>query len=345
MPSVKSIQQRIKSVKNTRQITKAMEAVSATKMRRAQRSALDGRPYALAALEMLRNVMQRTEYRPELLAEREVSRAVLVVVTSDKGLAGAFNASVLRKAEAWIVGHSQKYPVDPVRSSITDSRTSSQKGEADLHLGTSSNGDLSQTSNGVDIVTVGKKARDYFQNRKANVVKEFLEFGDYAEPNETKPLSDFLLKGFMARQWDLVEIIYTNFRSTLKQEVVIARIFPVNIEKIKQTIENIIPEHGRFANTTTNYSLLTTNYEYKLEPNPEVVLDALIPHLIETQIFHMILESNASEHSARMVAMKSASENAGDIISELTLEYNKSRQAGITRELTEITAGREALEG
>lgn len=325
MSSVKSIQQRIKSVKNTRQITKAMEAVSATKMRRSQRTALDGRPYALAALEMLGNVMQRTEYRPELLVEREMSRAVLVVVTSDKGLAGAFNASVLRKAEVWIAEHKQKYPVD--------------------------------------IVTVGKKARDYFQSRKAKVAKEFLEFGDYAEPGETEPLSDFLLKGFIARQWDLVEIIYTNFRSTLKQEVVIARVFPVNLEKIKQTIENIIPEHGRFSEnrgitqiaTQINADSIGENpridpresayqYEYKLEPNPESVLDALIPHLIETQIFHMILESNASEHSARMVAMKSASENAGDIISELTLAYNKSRQANITRELTEITAGREALE-
>lgn len=339
MASAKFIQQRIKSVKNTRQITKAMEAVSATKMRRAQRSALDGRPYALAALEMLGNVMQRTEYKPELLAERKVTRVLLAVVTSDKGLAGAFNASVLRKADAWIAEHSPQYPVD--------------------------------------IVTVGKKARDYFSGtavpaqinaddmqtdadrspresassprnstfRRNNVVKEFLEFGDYASPTETQPLSNFLLKGFLAHQWDAVEIIYTNFRSTLKQEVVTARVFPVSIEKIKKTIENIIPEHGRFADTITNRSLLTTYYEYKLEPNPEAVLDALIPHLLATQFFHMILESNASEHSARMVAMKSASENAGDIISELTLAYNKSRQANITRELTEITAGREALEG
>lgn len=307
MSSVKSIQQRIKSVKNTRQITKAMEAVSATKMRRAQRSALDGRPYALAALEMLGNVIQKTEYRPELLAEREVDRAVLVVITSDKGLAGALNASVLRKAEAWITEHNQQYPVD--------------------------------------IITVGKKARDYFQNRKANVVKEFLEFGDHASPVETQPLSDFLLKGFTAHQWDLVEIIYTNFRSTLKQEVVIARVFPLSLEKIKETIAGIVPERGRYANTTDNLQLITDDYEYTLEPSSEAVLDALIPHLLATQIFHIILESNASEHSARMVAMKSASENAGDIISELTLAYNKSRQANITRELTEITAGREALEG
>ncbi|MDO8600868.1 MAG: FoF1 ATP synthase subunit gamma [bacterium] len=345
MPSVKSIKQRIKSVKNTRQITKAMEAVSATKMRRSQRFALDGRPYALAALEMLGNVTQRTEYRPKLLAEREIKRAVLVVVTSDKGLAGAFNASVLRKAEAWIAEHAQQYPVDPVRSLTTSIHDKEPKDEVDLRLSSSLKKVSSLTSNGVDIITVGKKARDYFGNRKGNVIKEFLGFGDYAEPNETKPLSDFLLKGFIAHQWDLVEIMYTNFRTTLKQEVAEARIFPVNLEKIKQTIENIIPEHGRFANTATSYKLQATSYEYKLEPSAEVVLDTLIPHLIETQIFHMILESNASEHSARMVAMKNASENAGEIISELTLEYNKSRQAGITRELTEITAGKEALEG
>jgi F-type H+-transporting ATPase subunit gamma len=315
MSSVKNIKQRIKSVKNTRQITKAMEVVSATKMRKSQAVALAGRPYALAALEMLGNVMQRTEYRPSILAERKINRALLVVITSDKGLAGSFNAAVLRKAEAWISEHSQQYPAD--------------------------------------IAAVGKKARDYFKSRSANVIKEFLGFGDYAKPEETRPLSDFLLSGFTARQWDLIEIMYTNFRTTLKQEVVVARIFPVSIEKIKQTIAGITPEYGKFADATNNpratalglaQQPTTNNYEYKLEPNHEAVLDALIPHLIETQIFHMILESNASEHSARMVAMKNASESAGDIISELTLAYNKSRQANITRELTEITAGREALE-
>ncbi|KKS38515.1 MAG: ATP synthase F1 subcomplex gamma subunit [Parcubacteria group bacterium GW2011_GWA2_42_14] len=334
MPSVKSIKQRIKSVKNTRQITKAMEVVSATKMRKSQQFAIEGRPYALAAMEMLGNVLARTRYRPPLLRKREIKQAALVVVTSDKGLAGAFNSNVLRKAEKWILENKQNYPVD--------------------------------------LVTVGRKSRDYFQNRKENVVKEFIGFGDFIEPNQTKPLSDFLTRGFLKKQWDLVEIIYTNFRSTLKQEVKMVQLFPVDLEKIKDTIVGITPEYGRFAVNSENpksqnspprripglrpseantfasdpnsKQIQNYLYEYKFEPSPKAILNSLIPHLLEMQIFHMILESNASEHSARMVAMKNASENAADIIQELTLQYNKSRQAGITRELTEITAGKEALE-
>ena len=308
MPSVKSIKQRIKSVKNTRQITKAMEVVSATKMRKSQQFAIEGRPYALAAMEMLGNVLARIRYRPPLLRKREVKRAALVVVTSDKGLAGAFNSNVLRRAEKLVGEHKQNYPAD--------------------------------------LVTVGRKSRDHFYNRRENVVKEFIGFGDFIEPSQTKPLSDFLTRGFSKKQWDLVEIIYTNFRSTLKQEVKMVQLFPVDLEKIKETIVGIIPEYGRFAEKDTRYKIQDTRYryEYKFEPSPKAILNSLIPHLLEMQIFHMILESNASEHSARMVAMKNASENAADIIQELTLQYNKSRQAGITRELTEITAGREALE-
>src|SRR3989338_2332137 len=273
MPSVKSIKQRIKSVKNTRQITKAMEVVSATKMRKSQQFAIEGRPYALAAMEMLGNVLARTRYRPPLLRKREIKQAALVVVTSDKGLAGAFNSNVLRKAEKWVEEHKQNYPVD--------------------------------------LITVGRKSRDYFQNRKENVVKEFIGFGDFIEPNQTKPLSDFLTRGFLKKQWDLVEIIYTNFRSTLKQEVKMVQLFPVDLEKIKDTIVGITPEHGKFSEQTAYLSAINQRYqyEYKFEPSPKAILNSLIPHLLEMQIFHMILESNASEHSARMVAMKNASEN------------------------------------
>ncbi|OHA01918.1 MAG: ATP synthase F1 subunit gamma [Candidatus Sungbacteria bacterium RIFCSPLOWO2_02_FULL_51_17] len=317
MPSTKAIKQRIKSVKNTRQITKAMEVVSATKMRKSQGFALDGRPYALAALEMLGNITARTDYRPVLLQERPVNRALVVVVTSDKGLAGAFNANVLRRAEKIVGERESEYPVD--------------------------------------VVTVGKKAREYFGSRSENVVKEFLGFGDFVDPRETNPLSDFMLAGFAHGRWDAADMVYTNFRSTLKQEVRVARVFPVDLERVRETIRNIIPEHGRFAALGGASPDLGSShgvdarerytYEYTCEPSSQAILDALIPHLLGMQIFHMILESNASEHSARMVAMKNASENAADIITELTLQYNKQRQAAITKELTEITAGKEALEG
>ena len=317
MSSTKAIKQRIRSVKNTRQITKAMEMVSAARMRKSQGYALEGRPYALASLEMLGNVLARTPLRSALLEERPVLRAVLVVVTSDKGLAGAFNSNILKRSEKWLANHAQDYPVD--------------------------------------VVAVGKKARDYFsakgrlasdgQNRAPRVVKEFFGFGDYADPAGIRPLAEYLVRGFVGRQWALIEIIYTNFRSTLKQDVAVSRLFPVDIEKVKETIEHIVPERGRFSEKAISLKSSTADYtyEYSFEPSPAIVLESLIPHLLEMQVFHMILESNASEHSARMVAMKNASENAGDIMNELTLQYNKQRQAGITKELTEITAGTEAL--
>ena len=307
MPSLKDIKRRIRSVKNTAQITKAMEVVSATKMRRSQQIALGGRPYALAALDILKNISRRTVVQPAILLPRPVLRTLFLIVTSDKGLAGAFNANVLRLAER--------------------------------HMKDIRAGDYS-------VATVGKKGRDYYAARHIVSVKEFVGFGDFVDRKETEPLAEFLLAGYLQHAWDRVVVLYTNFRTTLKQEARAVEILPINVEKIEEAIGSITPKYGRYAEFTTHNSQPTTyEYEYKFEPSAEAVLEKLIPILFRIQIHHIILESNASEHSARMVAMKNASESAKDLIGELTIEYNKSRQAGITRELTEITGGTEALGG
>ena len=309
MASTKTIQSRIKSVKNTSQITKAMEVVSATKMRKAQAFALRARPYAVASLEMLENLLSRTATLPALLASRPVKKSLLIAITADKGLAGAFNANVLKQADAWI----------EKKRNLKEDFT---------------------------LLTIGKKARDYFALRRVPIQDSFIQFGDYAHIEETLPVADAIIEGFLLGAWDEAEAVYTHFRSTLKQETTLKRVLPVTKEGITAIVEAILPERGRFAELrseereTPHYS-----YEYKIEPSPEEILAGLIPQLLRMHIHHMILESNASEHSARMVAMKSASDNATELIGELTLEFNKSRQAGITRELTEITAGREALEG
>lgn len=322
MPSTKSIKQRIRSVKNTAQITKAMEAVSATKMRKAQGFALIARPYAVASLQMLQNLLLRTEILPPLLQKRGVKTSALLVITSDKGLAGSFNANVLKKAEAWV---------------------ESKKSSGASYV----------------LLTVGKKARDYFTRRGIAAEKSFWGFGDFSELKDTLPVAEEILQGFLSGRWDEVEAIYTNFRTTLKQEAVLKKILPVTKEGIEEIVEGILPEKGKYAEVpVTSYSasiggprqsrdklqVTSYNYEYKLEPSPEEILNKLVPQLLQMHIHHLILESNASEHSARMVAMKNASDKAGELIDELTLSYNKLRQAGITRELTEITAGREALE-
>lgn len=309
MTSTKAIKSRIKSVKNTSQITKAMEVVSATKMRKAQEFAIRARPFAVASIEMLGNLMSRTETRPKLLESRLVKKSLLLVVTADKGLAGAFNSNVLKAAETWI------------RAKEIDTRP-------------------------YTLIAVGKKAKEYCERRKKPMQEHFVKFGDYAHLDETLPVAETVIQGFVLGAWDEADAVYTHFRTTLKQETILKKILPVTKEGIEDIVRAIVPEYGKFSEIENeNHPQLRYSYEYVFEPSAEAILNDLVPQLLRMQIHHIILESNASEHSARMVAMKSASDNARDLMGDLTLEYNKSRQAGITRELTEITAGREALEG
>lgn len=310
MPSAKSIKQRVKSVKNTSQITKAMEVVSATKMRKSQEFALRARPYAAASLEMMKNLLSRTPLSPPLLQSRPVKKSALLVVTSDKGLAGAFNANVIKRVEKW----------------LTDKQLSRRN------------------LDNLKIVTVGKKARDCFARRDAPIQQSFWGFGDFSTLEQTLPVAETVLNGYSAGAFDEVEAVYTNFKTTLIQETVLKRIFPVTEDGIEEMVRGILPERGKYAITNSQFPSPKYTYEYKFEPSPTEILNALVPQLLRMHIHHIILESNASEHSARMVAMKNASDNARDLIAELSLQYNKSRQAGITRELTEITAGKEALE-
>ena len=317
MPPIKAMKQSIKSVKNTSQITKAMEVVSATKMRKAQNFTMCARPFAVASLELLQNLLSRTPVLPPLLQARPVKTSLLLVVTSDKGLAGAFNANVLNLAEKWTA--------------------EKKKNGANFSL-----------------VAVGKRARDYFERRNTPILKSFVGFGDYSTFEETSPMAEEVLKAFLSGQIDEAEAAYTSFRTTLRQEATLKKILPVTKEGIQEIVRSILPESGRYAETEdrrphtaelsgfrqeTRYS-----YEYKFEPSPAEILNILGPRLLQMHVHHIVLESNASEHSARMVAMKNASDNAKELTASLRLIYNKARQTSITKELTEITAGREALE-
>lgn len=306
MPSTKSLKQRIRSVKNTSQITKAMEVVSATKMRRSQEFARAARPFALAGLEMLQNLLKRTTTLPLLLLARPVAHTALLVVTSDKGLAGAFNANVLKNADNWI--REQKLKEVPFF-----------------------------------VITVGKKARDYFEQRGNKPYQSFWGFGDYSRLEQTLPVAQCILDGFIMHTWDQIDAVYTNFRTTLRQETVVKKILPAEEKSLKDAVRAILPEYGKYAETSTPTSNTSYTYEYLFEPSPAEILEALVPQLLRMHVHQIILESNASEHSARMVAMKNASESAAELISGLSLAYNKTRQSGITREIVEITAGAEAM--
>jgi len=308
MAGSRIIKNRIRSTKSIQQITKAMQAVSAVKMRKSESVAIKGRPFALYALNILKKIEQGVGANIKTLSplfretpEALMKKTCLVVIASDKGLAGSFNSNVLRKA-----------------------------------------GDFVKNSpHAVDVITVGKKAKEFFQRKGQNPVNIFEGAGDFATLAEATPISNKIISLFEDGTYDKVDVIYTNFVSALKQEVVHRPLLPLNQETLNTVIENIIPENGRFSdlkNESVNNSV-----EYKFEPTPEKIVRKLVPTLVELEVFHSILEANASEHASRMVAMKNASENAKEMIGKLTIKYNKERQAQITKELIEITSGKEAL--
>ncbi len=320
MESAQHIKSHLGSVKNIGQITKAMEVVSATKMRRAQEVALRSRPYAFRALELLETLAasyantqtdenKKTALQIPLAEKREIKKTLLVVVTSDKGLAGAFNTQVFRQVEQFLA-----------------------------NLG------VQHLSEELLVVPVGKRAVSYFTRRNAKIVESFMGFGDYAMPEEIEPLGNLLVEGFLKGDWDRVVTISTHFRSTLKQTPLVRELLPIDVAKIGETVREIVPEHGRFSELKSDATRYTLHGgEYILEPSPQETLNTLIPHLVTMQLYHVVLEANASEHSARMVAMKTASDNASDLADGLTLEFNKARQASITKEIIEITSTMNAL--
>lgn len=294
MASAREIKKRIRSTRNIAQITKAMEAVAAVKMRKSQDVALRSRPYSFAALKMLKNLsagIEQEQYTSPLLDVRPVQKICLVVVTSDKGLAGAFNSNALRRAQEFMAA--QSVPVD--------------------------------------LVTIGKRGRDFFRKRGVRIIQDVIGVGDYITPAQTQFIAKFLSKLYNDKEYDQIMGVYTNFISVLRQEVVVEQLLPFTKDELEKRIMSGVFEASASSSV------------YIYEPSLSEVLDTLLPLLMEVQMYHVVLEANASEHSARMVAMKNASENASDLIGSLTLKYNKARQEQITKELTEITAGAAAL--
>lgn len=311
MESLQNIKRHLKGVQNIRQITKAMELVAANKMRRSQEIALASRAYGFAALDLLGTLSRLDGVQmPALLQKRPVAKRAIVVVTSDKGLAGAFNSAVLREYESFI----SKNNIDPQDPNVA-------------------------------FIAVGQKAVNYMERRVHSLAARFVKFGDYTTLEEVDPLSQKLVEGFLAGEWDEVTMISTHFRTALRQEVLTRTLLPVDPAAVRETLQEVIPETGRFADLRTRLSgeKATSAVEYKIEPAAKTVLESLAPHLVRTEIYQVVLEANASEWAARRFAMKSASDNAKELSEGLTLEYNKSRQADITRQIIEIAAGAEAL--
>jgi F-type H+-transporting ATPase subunit gamma len=321
MESPQNIKKRLKSVNNINKITKAMEMVAATKMRKSQEIALSSRPYAFAALDFLATIsglnQEDPEGTPELFTKRKVKKVLFVLVSSDKGLAGAFNSSVFRKFEQ----HMKEGPKGRPQDYAHEEKV---------------------------YAAVGEKAYNYLTKKGLNVLKKFVAVGDYTTTDQVRPIADFMVQGYLEEKWDRVVIVSTHFRSALKQEPHVRRILPIDFDHIADTVKEIIPERGKFADLIKEHNInfvpiKAKTKDYLIEPSPKEVLGKLAEHLFFIQIYHLILEANASEHSARRMAMKTASDNALDLGERLNLQYNKSRQSKITTEISEISAGAEAL--
>ncbi len=305
--SLKEVKNKIRSIKKIHQVTKAMEAVSAAKMRRSQYAAIEARPFALSAIGVLRRLVQRGEARSHpLVQDRGTIRKVLmVVVTSDRGLAGSLNGCVLRAVYTYL----------------------KKKGIS---------------NDAVDILAVGKKGYEHFSRRGFTIIDHVERWGEGVASDDPDTLARRLITEYRAGTYDRVYVAYSNFMSTFNQEPVVRRVLPISFAALEDVLGGIVPERGKYSELK-EVALVESAEEYVYEPGSQVVLDELLPYLVGVLLYHAVLEANASEHSARMVAMKSASDRARDVTKELTLAFNKVRQSAITAEVSEITSGIEAM--
>ena len=291
MTSTRDIRRRIKSVKNTSQITRAMQMVAASKMRKAQQSALNGRPYARLMNEVLSEVtLLAGDFTHPLMEKREVRKRSVIIVSTDKGLCGALNTNLLREAANF------------------DKQTTIY-------------------------ITAGRKASTFIARTKRQLAAEFT-YKDAPLYGEARAISRFARDLFINGEVDQVDIVFTHFISTLSQKPESVQLLPVSEIKLVTAGVQDQGQPEKYVKGAT---------EYLFEPSPEQVLGELLPHYLNYLIFQILLEAKASEHSARMVAMKNATDNANQLIKDLTLEYNKLRQANITRELLEIASAQMAV--
>ncbi len=284
--NTRDIRRRIKSIKNTAQITKAMQMVAASKMRKAQQLAIAGRPFSELLNKVLVSVQSRADVaHSELLQVREVEKELVLIVSTDKGLCGGLNTNLLREAGRF----------DPAKTVF---------------------------------VTAGRKGVQYLARNKRELLADF-PLKDSPSFSETKTISKFCLEKFQKWEVQKVSVLFTHFVNTLTQKPVVRTILPISSFE------------GMVATAPLPPGETLTDYLY--EPSAESVLGAILPYYVHYQIYEMVLDARASEHSARMVAMKSATDNAKQLIKDLTLEYNKLRQASITTELLEIATAQMAL--
>lgn len=285
---LKEVRNRIKSVTSTQQITKAMKMVSAAKLRRSQDAITQMAPYAKKLQELLSNIISSvsTDIELPLAVERPISKVLIITITSDRGLCGAYNANLIKLTRATI---EEKY----------------------------ANADVS-------ILPIGKKGYEFFTRNNYTVVDSYWDIFQHLSFDSVREAAIYAQQSFLEKKYDKVELIYSQFRNAAVQNFVCEEYLP--IPKVKKN-ENEI------------------NSDFIFEPSKEIILEELMPKILNTQVFKAVLDANASEHGARMTAMDKASENANELLKSLKISYNRARQAAITTELTEIVSGAAALQG
>ncbi|MCZ6514202.1 MAG: ATP synthase F1 subunit gamma [Nitrospinae bacterium] len=284
MPNLRDVKQRIRSVKNTEQMTKAMKLVSASKLRKAQRAIQTARPYAHKMRDVMNHLVARChkDLHP-LLDHREGNRVLLVVITADRGLCGGFNSNIVKMAQQLITENVDR---------------------------------------DISLFIAGKKGMDFFQNRPYRIEDKYLGWTKDFEYLKAVEIGEMLAQLFIEKKTDRIYLVYNEFKSIIQQEVIREQLLPIVPEEVGSDLT-----------------------DYIFEPDEETILADLLKRYMTTQIYRAFLESSASEHGARMTAMDAASRNAKEMIGELTLFYNRTRQAHITKELIEIVNGAEALKG
>ena len=300
MASTKEIKRRIKSVKNTKKITKAMELVAASKMKRAVSSTLASRLYAEYSWEVLTSIARNTEkITHPLFLEREVKNILLLLITSNRGLCGAYNTQIIKKV---------------------------------LFLLKKENENIK-----IDIITIGKKGDMMMRRVGKNIIASFFELPSNISLSDIVPISELAINEYNLKHYDKVLIAYTDFVSALSQKPNIKQIIPVSKTSLKELIDTLGDDLRDKDEKPVSQTDRVTDYLF--EGDQDLLIGSLAEKLTRMQIYQMFLESNASEQSSRMVAMKNASEAAGEMIDDLTLVFNKARQSNITREISEISAG------
>jgi F-type H+-transporting ATPase subunit gamma len=305
--SLRDLRQKIKGVKATRQVTKAMELVSAAKMRKAILNATVLRRYSLTAWKILQRVAIGGGDMHPALRERPVSKVLVIFFTSDRGLAGSLNAQLTRTVTQYL-RELEKIP----------------------------------TFQHAEFIAIGRKGQQYLARSGLKVIAAFPSFSNRPAFRDILPVSRLVLESFAKNTYDHVVVLYSDFVSPLLQQPTAKVLLPLSRSDLKDMLESLSQRDDKSADEMERATASKTQYLF--EPSPEKVLESILPQITELQIYQGLLEATASEHSARMVAMRSASDNASDLISDLTLTYNQSRQEKITGELAELSASKAALD-